>query len=145
MVTGKKNQTLGRYIQQRRTSIGLSLDDVAGHSGLHKSYWSKLESGQYESPSPKHLLAIAKTLGVHFENLYGLAGYDVPERLPSFTPYLRAKYGDLPPEAVEDLKHYFDMLRNFYGIPQDQQVFPPKPTTSSEDQPEGIDAEERAA
>src|SRR5579863_4319521 len=128
MATDKKNQTLGAYINQRRVSRSWSLGDVAARSGLHVSYWSKLESGQYESPSPKHLMVIAKTLGVHFEDLYGLAGYDSPERLPSFTPYLRAKYGDLPPEAVDDIKRYFDLLRSYYGIPEDKPVFPPKPS-----------------
>jgi transcriptional regulator with XRE-family HTH domain len=95
-------------------------------SGLHLSYWSKLEAGQYESPSPKHLQAIAKVLGVNFEDLYNLAGYEAPERLPSFTPYLRTKY-QLPPEAVADLERYFELLRSHFGIPQDQPVFPPKP------------------
>jgi transcriptional regulator with XRE-family HTH domain len=113
-------------LKARRLSRGLSLSDAAQLSGLHFSYWSKLEAGQYESPSPKHLQSIAQALEVNFEDLYGLAGYDSPERLPTFKPYMRAKY-DLPPEAVADLERYFELLRNFYGIPKDQPVFPPKP------------------
>ena len=125
MTTDKKNQTLGEYIRDRRVSRGLSLADAAERSGLHLSYWSKLEDGQYEAPAPKHLMAIARALEVDFEDLYGLAGYESPERLPSFTPYLRAKY-ELPPEAVADLERYFELLRAYYDIPKDQPVFPPK-------------------
>lgn len=122
---GEKNQTLGQFIRARRLSRNMSLDDAAAASGLHRSYWSKLESGHYDGPSPRHLQTIARTLDVPFEDLYGLAGYEAPERLPSFTPYLRAKF-DLPAEAVADLERYFELLRNYYGIPQDRPVFPPK-------------------
>jgi transcriptional regulator with XRE-family HTH domain len=125
MATEKKNLTLGEYIRDRRVARGLSLGDAASLSGLHLSYWSKLETGQYEAPAPKHLMAIAKALNVDFEDLYGLAGYESPERLPTFRPYLRAKY-ELPPEAVADLERYFELLRNYYDIPKDQPVYPPK-------------------
>jgi transcriptional regulator with XRE-family HTH domain len=126
MTTDIPNQSLGEYIRARRLSRKLSLADAAELSGLHFSYWSKLENGQYASPSPKHLKVIARTLEVAFEDLYGLAGYDVPERLPTFKPYLRAKY-ELPPQAVAELERYFELLRSHYGIPKDQPVFPPKP------------------
>jgi transcriptional regulator with XRE-family HTH domain len=125
MIKDKKNQTLGEYIRGRRTSRGWSLLDAANRSGLHLSYWSKLEDGQYEAPAPKHLMRIARALEVDFEDLYGLAGYESPERLPTFRPYLRAKY-ELPPQAVADLERYFELLRNYYNIPKDQPVFPQK-------------------
>jgi len=131
----KKNQTLGDYVKARRQSLGLSLSDVAEHSGLHFSYWSKLEAGQYDSPSPRHLQVMARTLDAPIEDLYGLVGYDIPERLPSFEPYLRTKYS-LPPEAVADLERYFELLRNYYNIPKDQPVFPPKPKKSEPKSPE---------
>jgi transcriptional regulator with XRE-family HTH domain len=137
-----RNQTLGEYVRARRLSLGLSYQDVADESGLHYSYWNKLENGHYEQPAPKYLKIIAHTLRVPIEDLYGLAGYDLPDRLPTFTPYLRAKY-ELPPEAVADLERYFDMLRSYNGIPNDQPVFPPKPTRSQK--PSGEGDQRRAA
>lgn len=136
MANEVKNQTLGAYIRDRRVSRSLSLHDVAQASGLHFSYWSKLENGQYQAPSPKHLQTIARTLEVPIEDLYGLAGYDIPQRLPAFRPYLRAKY-ELPPEAVAQLEHYFEMLRNYYGIPKDEPVFPPKDTNTTKPKADG--------
>jgi transcriptional regulator with XRE-family HTH domain len=128
MVKGNKgngNRQLGDYVRSRRLSIGLSLTDAADASDLDPSYWNKLENGHYQKPAPQHLSAIAEVLGVAVEDLYGLAGYDVPTRLPSFQPYLRAKY-NLPPQAIADLERYFEYLRSYYGIPQDHPVFPPK-------------------
>lgn len=130
MNTDSNSQRLGEYIRDRRLSRGLSLNDAAKVSGLHHSYWSKLENGFYKGPSPVHLQVIARTVEVDIEDLYALAGYEIPERLPTFKPYLRAKY-NLPPEAVADLERWFDFLRNQYGIPKDQPVFPPKKSQPS--------------
>ena len=126
MSLDRKNQILGTFIRARRLSREMTLSDAAALSGLHTSYWGKLETGHYKSPSPKHLQTIARVIDVRYEDLYGLAGYDTPDRLPTFGPYLRTKYS-LPPEAVAELERYFDLLRSYYGIPADQSVFPPKP------------------
>ncbi|HEY3842273.1 MAG TPA: helix-turn-helix transcriptional regulator [Acidimicrobiales bacterium] len=126
-----KNQSLGELVRSRRLAHGMSLADASAASGIHHSYWSKLENGKYRTPAPRHLQTIAKTLDIPIEDLYNLAGYGVPDRLPTFTPYLRAKY-DLPPEAIADLERYFEMLRKHYGIPENQPVFPPMPSNSVE-------------
>lgn len=125
MIIDRKPQILGTFIRARRLSREMTLAEAAALSGLHISYWSKLETGHYKSPSPKNLQTIARIIDVHYEDVYALAGYDTPTRLPSFAPYLRTKY-ELPPEAVAELERYFDLLRNFYDIPADKPVFPPK-------------------
>jgi transcriptional regulator with XRE-family HTH domain len=139
-----KNRTLGETVRTRRLARGMSLADAAAASGIHHSYWSKLETGRYQTPAPRHLQTIAKTLNIPIEDLYNLAGYGVPDRLPTFTPYLRAKY-NLPPEAIADLERYFAMLRNHYGIPKDQQVFPPKPPTDADANDSDADDDRKAA
>lgn len=144
MATENTLQSLGDYIAARRSARGLSLTQAGEASGLHYSYWSKLESGLIQTPSPRHLKSVARALDVAVGELYALAGYDVPDRLPGFKPYLRAKY-ELPPEAIADLEKYFAQLRAYYGIPDDQPVFPPRPkeTPSAEQDAEG--ETERAA
>jgi transcriptional regulator with XRE-family HTH domain len=126
MTTENKNPSLGDFVRARRESRGLDYYKAEQASGLDHTFWRKLEAGQYESPSPKSLQAIAKALRVPLEDLYALAGYDVGVRLPSFKPYLRARY-HLPHRAVVELERYFDLLRNYYDIPADKPVFPPKP------------------
>jgi transcriptional regulator with XRE-family HTH domain len=144
MTTDRKPQILGTFIRARRLSRELTLSDAAALSGLHVSYWSKLETGHYKSPSPKNLQTIASVIDVRYEDLYGLAGYDTPERLPTFAPYLRAKY-DLPAQAIGELERYFAMLRSFYDIPPDQPVFPPKPKDEAPGSPKSKETPDRRA
>ena len=130
MRTEEKNQSLGDYVRARRESRQLDYYQAAERSGLDHTFWRKLEVGAYASPSARSLQAIAKTLKAPIADLYALAGYEPSVRLPSFRPYLRARY-HLPHEAVADLERYFEMLRSYYGIPADVPVFPPKPAAKA--------------
>lgn len=125
MPKGVGNKDLAEFIRLRRVSLGISCMDAAKACHLDRSYWNKLENAHYHQPAPELLQRIAKVLQVAPEDLYTLAGYAIPKSLPTFRPYLRAKY-DLPPEAIAELERYFDLLRNYYGIPKDSPVFPPK-------------------
>lgn len=133
MTKGVINQALGEYVRTRRTSQNLSFNECAEHSGLHHTFWRKLEAGEYESPSPKNLHLVAETISCPIEDLYALCGYPVSTEMPSLVPYLRTKY-DLPPEAISDMERYFAQLRSYYGIPDDQPVFPPPPKRPPSDQ-----------
>jgi len=133
MKTDSRDNLLGEYIRAHRDAKRLSLSEAAKRSGLDYKYWSKVEVGELRQPNPRYLTAMAQTIGAPVEDLFGLVGYDLPERLPSFSPYLRTKY-DLPPEAVAQLEQYFDMLRTYYGIPDDAPVFPPKPKDDEDDE-----------
>jgi transcriptional regulator with XRE-family HTH domain len=126
MNTGVTNQSLGELISARRLERNRSIADLARASGLTHSYWSKLESGQIRTPAPKYLRLIASTLDIPLGDLQALTDYVTSDSLPSFKPYMRAKYNDLPPEAIVQLEGYFHYLRQYYGIPEDQPVYPPK-------------------
>lgn len=130
------NEILASFVRARRESLGLSQVQLAERSGLHHSYWSYLEAGRFARPSPEQLNIIARTLKVPLEDLYNLVGYQLPEGLPSLRPYLRAKY-DLPPEAIAELERYFDFLRQQYGIPKGQPVFPPIKKTKTDNRSKG--------
>lgn len=127
MSKDKRNQPLGEYIKERRLSLGLSVVAASAAAGLDHTFWRKLEAGQYASPSPKALAPIGRVVGAPLEDLYGLAGFEASDGLPSFAPYLRSRY-DLPPEAVVQLESYFKFLRDQYGIPANRAVFPSKAT-----------------
>lgn len=115
--------TLGEYIRRRRTAKGWTLDQAEAESNVDRTYWSKLELGLFKQPDPRNLARIADALDVPLQDLYGLAGYTLPEHLPALSPYLRSKY-HLPPEAIEQLESYFTFLRHQYGIPEGESVFP---------------------
>lgn len=132
MNKGGLNPTLGKYVRSRRLSLSLDVRTAAEQAGVDHTYWRKLEAGQYRSPDPRYLKGIAKALDAPLADLYGLCGYAYTEDLPSFVPYLRSKYQDLPPQAIDELERYYELLRNYYGIPEDQPVFPPKPHSKND-------------
>lgn len=125
MSKGVKNSTLGEYVKARRLAGGLDTRTCFEHAGLSESYWYRLENGEVQRPDPALLRKVAETISCPAEDLYALCDYPIPDTLPTLTPYLRTKY-DLPPEAVRDMERYFAQLRSYYGIPDDEPVFPPQ-------------------
>jgi len=103
---------IGEFIRQNREQKGLSINGAARAAHFDPSTWLRVERGEFMLSPPK-LQEVARALGVAVEDLYALAGYTMPEGLPDFGPYLRAKY-DLPDKALEQLQEYFDLLRNKY-------------------------------
>jgi transcriptional regulator with XRE-family HTH domain len=108
----KDMQALGETLQAARVAKGLSARKLAETSGLTHSFISKLESATYDSVSPDSLMALARALDLAPEDLFTLAGFRLPDALPSFGPYLRARYGEeLPPGARAALTEVFETLK----------------------------------
>jgi transcriptional regulator with XRE-family HTH domain len=117
MKSQKDMYLLGQRIREAREEAGLSARRLEEACGLDHSFISKLEKGKYQSVSTKSLTALANALDLPIEDLYAMAGYQVPDSLPSFGPYLRARYGaELPDGARAALNELFDTLsRNYSG------------------------------
>jgi len=97
---------LGNMISEARLARGLTVRDVAKSLGMDASYYSKIETGQ--NPLGKHAKAIAKLLRLNAAELEAMAlvTSDRDLKLPTFAPYLRAKY-DLSDEAIAELQQHF--------------------------------------
>lgn len=123
---GQKNKALGHHesgvaalgdlLRTRRESAGLSLTQMAANLGISRPYLGRLESGQYKHPAPETLSRIAKTLNVHLEDLYALAGITLPTDLPDFGPYLQAKHPDWPNLVITELDDFCDFLKHKYSL-----------------------------
>jgi transcriptional regulator with XRE-family HTH domain len=112
METTKDMNGLIELVKQAREAKGLSIRKLADIAGLHHSFLSKLEAGAYEHVSAESLMALASALELPPADLFSLAGYRLPESLPSFGPYLRTRYGqELSPADLSALTHLFDALR----------------------------------
>jgi transcriptional regulator with XRE-family HTH domain len=108
----KDMPALGETLRTARVAKGLSVRKLAEASGLTHSFISKLETATYDSVSPDTLMALARALDLAPEDLFTLAGFRLPEALPSFGPYLRARYGEeLPPGARAALTEVFETLK----------------------------------
>ncbi len=115
-VDEKQAKQFGHRLKQLRTNGGLSLRQLRDLTGIDDGLLSKMESGQIASPNPDKLHRLSEALGVPLADLYTMAAYELPTELPSPAPYLRAKYGDLPPEAVDALSDEISRVLAHHGI-----------------------------
>lgn len=75
----------------------------------------RIEQGAFAAPRPDKLSRIAEALGLSLADVFALADYAVPDDLPSFQPYLRSKYRDMPAGAVDDLNKAFQRIVRKHG------------------------------
>lgn len=109
-------KTLGRLLRARREELGLSTRQLAEQADMNDATIVRIEQGAFAAPRPDKLSRIAEALGLSLADVFALADYTVPHDLPTFAPYLRAKYRTLPPKALRELQNYFDDLTARYGI-----------------------------
>lgn len=71
--------TLGEFVQQRRTGMGLSQPELAKAAGISSAWFGRLESGSLVGrPKVDTLTKLAPVLGVDLAYLLALAGYPEP-------------------------------------------------------------------
>ena len=107
---------LGRRLRARREELELSLRDLERLAGVDNGTIVRIEQGMFTAPAPDKLSRLADALGLTLADVFALADYAAPSQLPSFQPYLRSKYRDLPPEAVEQLERSFQRLAKRHGL-----------------------------
>jgi len=107
---------LGTLILARRTAAGLTLDQLATELGVSKSYLSRLERGTYAHPSPRVVNQLVNRLGISVEDAYAVTGYTLPQDLPNFGPYLRAKHGDWPDDVVRELESFYEFMKYKHSL-----------------------------
>ena len=109
-------KNLGKVLKDRREALGLSLRQLGTKCELPWITVSRFEQGAYAAPAPDKLARVASGLGLTLADVYALADYAVPNDLPSFKPYLRTKYRDLPASEVEKIEAYAAKLARKYGV-----------------------------
>lgn len=107
---------LGKVLRQRREGRGLTTRALAQQAGINDATVVRFEQGAFASPAPDKLARIAAALGLRLADVYALADYAVPSDLPSFTPYLRTKYRQLPSEEVERIEAYALRIARKHGV-----------------------------
>ncbi len=107
---------LGEYLREARQAKGLSKLALAAITNINDATIFRIEDGQFNRPSPDKLARIAEVLEVPLADVFALADYAVPTELPSFAPYLRTKYRDLPDEAREAIETYAEQIAHKHGV-----------------------------
>lgn len=108
-------QELAVTLKQRRLDLGLSASEVARRAEVDVGTISRIERGQIAAPQASSLKAIAQVLDIPATDLFVLADLLPEGELPTFKPYLRAKYGELPDDAVAELEASFARIARQHG------------------------------
>src|SRR4051794_34495353 len=111
----KEAKRLGQQLRQRRMTLGLSTRAVASQASVAASTLWRLEQGTTASPDFNSMVRLASVLGFNAPDIFALAGFTDPSELPSYLPYLRAKYPQLPHLVVEELARSFGRMASPYG------------------------------
>ena len=77
MMQNNNGTELGRVIKQRRQAVTLTLEELAGISGVSTSHLGRIERGE-RFPSARVLSRIAQPLHLTEEEVFALAGYLSP-------------------------------------------------------------------
>lgn len=112
----KQAQRLGALLKEKREEHGISTRALAKLTDINQATIQRFELGTIGVPAPDKLARIADVLGLTLADVYAHAGYAVPSELPSFTPYLRTKYGELPDEDLAAIERYAARLARKHGV-----------------------------
>lgn len=95
---------LGNYIRSAREAAGVSVRRLATIGDCDQAQIIRLEQGKVSSPKADLLGRIAEHLSLPIADVLTMAGYPTTHALPGLRPYMRAKFRDLPPEAVDEIE-----------------------------------------
>jgi transcriptional regulator with XRE-family HTH domain len=115
-MTPEEAERLADMLRTKRQKRGLSAHEVARRAGVNVGTVTRIEAAQILSPRPDSLTAIGEVLGIAATDLFAITDWLPRKELPTFRPYMRAKYKELPDEAVSDIEAYFAKLANKYGL-----------------------------
>lgn len=106
----------GAYVKNHRLRMKMSGRELARAAGIDTATLVRLEQGRYRVPRPETLKGIARALELPLADVFTLAEYVSAYDLPTLAPYLRAKYSDLPGDAVKAVNDYFERIAAEYGL-----------------------------
>ena len=107
---------LGQYLREARQAKGFSARQLGDLTGINDATIVRFENGGFAAPAPDKLARICAALDLSLADVFALADYASPTELPSFTPYLRTKYRDLPDDALEQIEKQVVRIAKKHGV-----------------------------
>jgi transcriptional regulator with XRE-family HTH domain len=114
-ITPEQAKRLAAILRKHRLQLGLSMRQVALPAGISVGTLATMEAGSNLGPQPATLKAVAEVLQINLGQLYAELNWLPAQQLPSLAPYMRAKYHDLPDEAIAELEAYANRLIQRHG------------------------------
>ncbi|MBA3617990.1 MAG: helix-turn-helix transcriptional regulator [Acidothermales bacterium] len=114
-LTPEQALALAKILRAKRAALHLSMRQVEAVSGVNSATIVRLERGSILTPQPETLKALASALDLSVSDLFAVADWVPAQELPTFRPYLRAKYKQLPESAVAEMEQFFERLTKRHG------------------------------
>ena len=115
-MTPQQATQLAALLRAHRQRLGLSAREVARRAGVDVGTVTRIEKAQIPTPKAENLTAIGDALGIPAADLFAIVNWVPEHELPSFTPYLRAKYKQFPEAAVDEMERFFARLAKKHGV-----------------------------
>lgn len=115
-ITQAQATALGQLVSSRRIELGWSIRKLASVSGVNVSTVLLLERGDNRTPQGDTLRALARALDIPASDLFTVVEWLPSGELPTVRPYLRAKYRELPEDAVTEIESLIDELARKHGL-----------------------------
>jgi transcriptional regulator with XRE-family HTH domain len=116
LMTPEQTVQLINLLSKKRAEAGLSVAEVGSRAGVDGGTVWRIEQGLIASPKAESLQAIGGVLGIPSIDLFAIVGWIPSSELPSIGPYLRAKYGQLPAEALRDIEAYVEAIARRHSV-----------------------------
>lgn len=108
LMTPEQTVQLINVLKMKREKANLSANEVARRADVDPGTVWRIEQGMIPTPRAESLKAIGKVLGIPSIDLFTIVGWIEGDELPAIGTYLRAKYGDLPTQVLDDIERYFE-------------------------------------
>jgi transcriptional regulator with XRE-family HTH domain len=115
-MTPERTVQLINVLANKRRESNLSVNEVARRADVDTGTVWRIEQGMIPTPKAESLKAIGRVLGIASIDLFAIVGWIPSDELPSIGPYLRAKYDQLPAEAVREIETNFEAVAYTYGV-----------------------------
>ncbi len=106
---------LTEAIRNARKAARLTTRDVADRTGIAHTTIVRLEQGTVSNPRLETIRVIVEAVGLNLNDLLAAMGYVQKGSLPTFRPYMRSKYKDMPPSAHAEMEAAFADIARKYG------------------------------
>jgi transcriptional regulator with XRE-family HTH domain len=116
LMTPEEAERLANLLRTKRRQLGFTAREVARRASVDVGTVTRIEAAQILSPRPDNLTAIGQVLGIPAADIFAITDWLPRKELPTFQPYMRAKYKELPDEAVAKIEAYFAELAGEYGL-----------------------------
>jgi transcriptional regulator with XRE-family HTH domain len=115
-MTPEEAEALADLLRTKRQQLGLTAREVARRASVDVGTVTRIEAAQILSPRPDNLTAIGQVLDISAADIFAVTDWLPRQELPTFRPYMRAKYKGLPDEAVVKMEAYFVELADKYRL-----------------------------